>query len=74
MTDQGSMNIEYNDIEKLTCLLDAQRAGLERLCAELQQLNQELEAQGLTTGPHRTAFGRWDKRPFTATRRSPVLG
>ena len=57
------MSTAYNEIEKLIWLLDANREGLERLRAELQQLKEVLEAQGLRTDPARTPERPWGSRP-----------
>ena len=65
------MNTTDNDIEKLIWLVDGHRAGLERLRAELQQLKEVLEAQGLRTGPGRTPARPWGSRPAFG-RRSDV--
>ena len=56
------MSTAYNDIEKLIWLLDANREGLERLRAELRQLKEVLESQGLRTGPGRTPPRPWGSR------------
>jgi hypothetical protein len=57
------MSISDDDFEKLIGLVDANRAGLERLRTELEHLKRDLESQGLRTGLRRTGRLAEDQRP-----------
>jgi hypothetical protein len=48
------MSISDDDFEKLIHLVDANRAGLERLRIELQEFKRLREMQGLRASPRRT--------------------
>ena len=61
------MSISDDEFEKLIGLVDANRAGLERLRMELEQLKWILQIQGLRTSPQRTLWPGRGPEPSSAT-------